>query len=161
MVLSNCPSCGAPPRFVNVAKEPGTDRSIVFCGKCRKVLPSTPGEIPPGLDHLSKFVADMSQVLIKTSGIEVVSATFTEGIKAGVNLALSVPWSEKEAFWMEKYGVAQRERVRGLKKMIADLEQLEKTAGDGGISSNRQQLLEQYKKELQEIESKDKDGISQ
>jgi len=134
--LTNCTNCKAGPEFVKITSEPGTGVQIMFCGRCHHVITSnndTSKPAPP-VDHMKAFAKSMSQVMMSLSGSEVISNVFVEGVKSGVDMALSVPWSEKENFWMEKYGVVKNDLIKEIEEELKLLKEMEKSASSSVVS---------------------------
>jgi hypothetical protein len=151
--LTNCKNCKAGPEFVRVTSEPGNGAQITFCGRCHHVLSSQTDstQAAPPVDHMKAFAKSMSHIMMSLSGSEVISNVFLEGVKSGVDMALSVPWSQKENFWMEKYGVVKTDLIKELEAKLASIRSMEKTASsahtDGQIAMIEEQL-QQLKAEL-------------
>jgi hypothetical protein len=153
--VTNCKNCKAGPEFVKVTSEPGTGAQVMFCGRCHHVISAKVGnldQIPAPVEHLKTFAKSMTNLLMNLSGSEVMSHVFIEGLKSGVDMALSVPWSQKEHYWMEKYGVVKNDLIKELEDKLESLKELEKTAS-GSIDSNRKQKIEQIEDKLQQLKS--------
>jgi hypothetical protein len=130
--LVNCSNCKAGPEFIKITSEPGTGVQITFCGRCHHIVSShnEQNKTEP-VQHMKEFAKSMSRLLMSLSGSEVMANVFIEGVKSGVDMALSVPWSQKENFWMEKYGVVKADLIKELEaKLAAIREKMTKLAGN-------------------------------
>ena len=126
--VNHCSYCKAGPEFIAVTNEPATGAKIQFCGRCHKVQTNSEENITEPLDHLKEFAKSFSKMMLHASGTEVMAGVFLEGFKTGIESALSVPWSQKEHYWMEKYGVVAKDLLKEVEAQIASLNEMEKTA---------------------------------
>lgn len=139
--LVNCPNCKAGPEFVKITSEPGSGVQIMFCGRCHHVISSAEDKpTSPAVDHMKAFAKSMSTLMMGLSGAEVISNVFIEGVKSGVDMALSVPWSQKENFWMEKYGVVKADLIKEIEHEISLLKEMEKTATSSAVSNRPERI---------------------
>src|SRR5277367_1067424 len=132
MQIQKCGSCGAGPKFIRATKEPLTSREFYYCGRCRRVQGSAIAGVPEPVEavkNLQMFAINTVKVLMQASGVEVLASSFTEGVKTGVQMCLGVPSSERELYWMEKYGVAKGELIKEVQCKIDELQSLVKVAG--------------------------------
>ena len=150
--ISSCPNCKAGAKFIKVTSEPGNGAQVMFCGRCHKVISSSESSVSEPVDHLNQFAKSMTNMLMAVSGTEVMSSVYVEGVKAGVEMALSVPWSEKEKYWMEKYGVVNADLIKELEEKLAMLKSIEKTAETSVVSSRPDQIAS-IEEKIRELKS--------